>query len=230
MPVKILAVDDDAILLSTITAVLRQASYAAIVAYTAEDGVRLAQTERPDLILLDVMIPNIGGWAACQQIRRFSDAPIIFLTALGAVENVVRGLEMGADDYMVKPFEQMELLARVKAHLRRRETAVSRRQMLSFGDGRLTIDLDARLVTVNGRVVALTPREFDLLTTLADNAGRVLSSADLARKAWGLTDPDARNSVKPYVHYLRKKIETDPAAPRWILTVRGIGYRLGTGD
>ena len=226
MTAKILAVDDDVALAKTIERVLCDADYTAVITHTAEDGIALAQTGRPDLILLDVMVPSMGGWAACRQIRQFYNKPIIFLTALGDVKDIVRGLETGADDYIVKPFDQAELLARVKAHLRRRATAVPATQKFNFNNGALTVDIAAHIVTVNNKVVELTPREFDLLTALVMNVDHVVPTAKLVQQAWGLTDLDAVGNIKPYIHYLRKKIETDPASPHWILTVRGIGYRF----
>jgi DNA-binding response OmpR family regulator len=221
----ILVVDDDVALTKTIERILIDAQFVPFFAYTAEDGVRLAQEQRPDLILLDVMIPQMGGWAVCQTVRQFTQTPIIFLTALGDVDNIVKGLEMGADDYMVKPFVQAEFLARVKAHLRRTQSMPTAAKF-ALGDGALVIDTAAHIVTVNDETVDLTPREFDLLRALATRAGQVVPTAELVKEAWSLTDRDALDNIKPYIHYLRKKIEADPAAPRWILTVRGIGYRL----
>jgi DNA-binding response OmpR family regulator len=156
--------------------------------------------------------------------------PIIFLTALGDLEYVVRGLEMGADDYVAKPFRQEELLARIKAHLRRQQATNQRgEQLLVSANGRLLINTANRQLIVDKNLVELTPREFDLLVALVANAGRVVTTADLARKAWGLEDFQAQEAIKPYIHYLRKKIEEDPATPRWILAVRGVGYRF-VGD
>ncbi len=226
MSATILVIDDDAALAKTVEWALTDAGYTAVLAHTTEDGIRLARSAQPGLILLDVMVPSLGGWTACKRIRSFSEAPIIFLTALGDVENIVRGLETGADDYMVKPFDQTELLARIKAHLRRGKTAVNLTQKLVFDDGDLIVDIAAHVVTMAGSEIDLTPREFDLLAALASNAGRVVPTAELVQQAWGLTDRDALDNLKPYIHYLRKKIESDSAAPRWILTVRGIGYRF----
>jgi DNA-binding response OmpR family regulator len=127
---------------------------------------------------------------------------------------------------MVKPFKQPEILARIQAHLRRRQPASERQQKHQFGDGALSIDLSAHVVKLEGREVELTPREFELLATLVDNAGRVIPTPDLVWKAWGLKDESALDNIKPYIHYLRKKIELDPASPRWIKTVRGVGYRF----
>lgn len=215
-------------LAKTIEMVLDHACYTPIITHTAEDGVHLAQVERPDLILLDVMVPSMGGWDACKKIREFFDKPILFLTALGDVENIVHGLDVGADDYIVKPFDQAELVARVKAHLRRVQTTSSSSQVYEFGDGTLIVDVATRTVTLNDALVDLTPREFELMTVLVMNAGRTVATADLVLKAWGLSDHSAVDNIKPYIHYLRKKIESDPATPRWILTVRGIGYRFAS--
>ena len=222
----ILVVDDDIALAKTIERILNEAQFTPLLAHTAEDGVRLIQEERPDLILLDVMIPHMGGWAVCQAVRRFTQTPIIFLTALGDVENIVKGLEIGADDYMVKPFDRAEFLARIKAHLRRSQTAAPAVSRYELGDGALVVDTAAHIVTVKNETVELTPREFDLLRALAAKAGQVVPTAELVKEAWSLADQDALDNIKPYIHYLRKKIEVDPAVPRWILTVRGIGYRL----
>lgn len=223
---RILVIDDDIVLTKTIERILVDAGYAPLLAHTAEDGVRLVQDEHPDLILLDVMIPHMGGWAACQTVRQFSQTPIIFLTALGDMKDIVRGLEIGADDYMVKPFNQAEFLARIKAHLRRIHSANPPVSRFELGDGALVVDTAAHTVTVHNQAVSLTPREFDLLRVLAAQAGQVVPTAELVKKAWGFTDQDALDNIKPYIHYLRKKLEVDPATPRWIKTVRGIGYRL----
>ena len=223
---KILVIEDDMVLSRTLEAILGQATYLPKLAYTAEDGVRLALSEPFDLILLDVMIPQMGGWEVCRLLRESLDLPIIFLTAMGNVDDVVMGLELGADDYLVKPVEQAELLARIKAHLRRMEKFNPPDQVLRFGDKALVVDVGARIVWLNGIEMELTPREFDLLVALAQNAGRVVTTADLTRQAWGIQDQGAQDNAKTYVHYLRKKLEVDPANPHWIHTVRGIGYRF----
>ncbi len=222
---KILVVDDDVALTQTVAAQLLEARYQVLAANTAEDGLILAFSAEPDLILLDIMMPNMGGLALCRKIRERSEAPILFLTALGDIESVVSGLEAGGDDYMVKPYQEAELLARIKAHMRRRSSNKSA-QTLVFGNGHLIIDLASRQVTLQGREVSLTPREFDLLAMLAQNAGRVLTTSELILKAWGGTLYDPTDNIKPYIHYLRKKLEDDPAAPRWIVTARGVGYRF----
>ena len=228
MPYKILVVDDDVALTKTLIQILVSAGYIPLIAYTAEDGVDLARSKNPDLALLDVMVPTMGGWELCRQLRRFSDMPIIFLTAMGNVENVVQGLEAGADDYIVKPFEPTEVLARIMALLRRATPQNKAVEFFKFGGGDLLIDVAARQVTVCGEIKNLTKREFQLLMVLAQHAGKVVATADLARQAWLMEDQQAIENIKPYIHYLRKKIEDDPAAPRWIHTIRGVGYRLQT--
>jgi DNA-binding response OmpR family regulator len=228
MAKKILVVDDDISLTKAIVQILTSADYIPLVAYTAEDGVALAQSKKPDLALLDVMVPTMGGWEMCREIRRFSDMPIIFLTAMGNVENVVQGLEVGADDYIVKPFDPAEVLARIMALLRRTTTQTNADDFFEFANGQLMIDMPAHQVTVNGEVKELTNREFDLLLVLAKNANKVVTTADLAMQAWQFEDEHAIHNVKPYIHYLRKKLEADPADPRWIHTIRGVGYRLVT--
>lgn len=226
MPSRILVVDDDIPLTITLASLLGDAGFIVDTAHTAEDGLLLTRNLKPNLIILDIMVPVQGGLEICRQIRSFSDVPIVFLTALGDVNYVVRGLELGADDYIVKPFRSLELLARVKAHLRRAPEGDLEHPELIFGDGEIAIDRLARRVIVRGDETDLTPREYDLLVTLAESPGRVCTTGDLLRRAWGINEPEAGDNIKPYIHYLRKKIEEDPAAPRWILTVRGIGYRF----
>ncbi len=226
---SILVVDDDVPLTETLTSLLSDAGYSVLIAHTAEDGLRLALSSEPGLALLDIMVPVQGGLELCRHIRAFSDIPILFLTALGDVDHVVKGLELGADDYMVKPFRSAELLARIKAHLRRTPPQAGEAENLRFGDDEIVINLPTRRVMVNGKEIDLTPREYDLLVTLAKTPGRVCPSGDLLRRAWGMTHVKANDNIKPYIHYLRKKIEEDPAAPRWILTIRGVGYRFADG-
>ena len=224
---KILIVDDDVSLTDTIVQFLEETGYQSLIAHTAEDGLQLALSAEPDLALLDIMIPSMGGLELCQHIRSQSSMPIIFLTALGDVESVVHGLGAGADDYLVKPYKAPELLARIRAHLRRIERVHPRQSSkLTFGNGELIIDLPARRVTVRGENVEMTPREFDLLAVLARNEGRVITTNELIQTAWGAKFRDATDNIKPYIHYLRRKLEADPASPRWIVTARGVGYRF----
>lgn len=224
---RILVIDDDTALTDTIVQFLEEEGYQSLIAHTAEDGLELAISAEPDLALLDIMIPVMGGLELCQHIRAASSMPIIFLTALGDTDSVVHGLAVGADDYLVKPYKAPELLARIKAHIRRtqRVSPVTPTKY-RFSDGAFVIDLPARQLFVRGELIDLTPREFDLLSVLVRNAGRVITTNELIQTAWGAKFKDATDNIKPYIHYLRKKIESDPASPHWILTARGVGYRF----
>ncbi len=226
MLTKILVIDDDIALTKTLEQILQSEQYYPIVAHTAEDGLRLALHEKPDLILLDVMIPAMGGWEMCRRLRQKSNVPVIFLTALGTSNDVVHGLEIGADDYIIKPFEPPVILARIKAQIRRVNVNTDSPTQLSFGEGMIEIDLAGRTVSSEEKPIDLTRREFDLLATLAKNAGHVIPTAELAIQAWGPEYSTSSENIKPYIHYLRKKIEADPTSPYWIQTVRGIGYRF----
>ncbi len=226
MAQTILLVEDDPALADQVGEILGRLGFFVKTAHTAEAGYEIALEARPALILLDVMVPLMGGWELCRRLRQITRAPIIFLTALHNTENIVKGLTLGADDYITKPFQEPELIARVGAHLRRQTGILSDR--LVFGDGEIDIDLNNFTVRVDGEIVDLTPREFDLLAAMARQAGQVMRLEDLLVKAWGEAYADATENIKPYIHYLRKKIEKDPASPRWINTVRGIGYRFGS--
>jgi two-component system, OmpR family, KDP operon response regulator KdpE len=227
MPEKILIIDDEENSLQIIGLLLEKRGYEVIKAIRAEDGLRKAYRFQPDLVLLDIMMPDIDGWEVCKRLREMSDVPIIFLTARSEIKDVVRGLEMGADDYITKPFDNDELVARVKAHLRRSpRPAVS--EELVFDDGRFRINFMNREVYVRNEVKHLTPKEFSLLGVLVRNAGRVVTRTELVTQAWGEEYADAIDSLKLYVHYLRQKLETDPQAPDYILTSRGVGYRFAS--
>ncbi|GIK58070.1 MAG: response regulator transcription factor [Chloroflexi bacterium] len=228
MKQKILIVEDEIPFSMTLEALLRGAGYEPLVANTAEDGLELARLHWPALVLLDVMIPAMGGWALCQRIREFSAVPVVFLTAVGDTDSVVKGLKLGADDYLVKPVKSAELLARVWARLRRLEQAATA-STDSFGNGELVINRAAHQVWVRGREVELRPREYDMLLCLVDHADEVVTTVNLAMAVWGWADDTAVGGIKTYIHHLRRKIEADPALPRWIQTVRGVGYRFRSG-
>ena len=222
---KILVIDDEEMTVQLITILLERRGYEVVKAYRAEDGLRKAYRTHPDLILLDIMMPDMDGWEVCRRLRELSDVPIIFLTAKDDVRDVVKGLEMGADDYVVKPYDNNELIARIKAQLRRApKPAVS--EELVFDTGNFQINFISREVRVRGNQVHLTPKEFSLLSVLARNAGRVIPRQDLVTEAWGPEYADMLESLKLYVHYLRQKIEQNPQRPKYILTSRGVGYRF----
>ena len=225
MAEKILVIDDEETTVQLITILLERRGYEVIKAYRAEDGLRKAYHTHPDLVLLDIMMPEMDGWEVCRRLRELSDVPIIFLTARGEIRDVVKGLEMGADDYIVKPYDNDELVARIRAHLRR-APAPSIPEELAFDGGDFRVNFLNREVRVRGRLVHLTPKEFNLLAVLVREAGRVITRQELVTAAWGAEYADATDSLKLYIHYLRQKIEEDPEHPQYILTSRGVGYRF----
>ena len=222
---KILVIDDEETTVQLISILLERRGYEVIKAYRAEDGLRKAYRTHPDLVLLDIMMPDMDGWETCRRLRELSDVPIIFLTARGEIRDVVKGLEMGADDYIVKPYDNDELVARVRVHLRRSPTP-SISEELIFDNGNFRINFLNREVRVRNVQIHLTPKEFNLLGVLVRNAGRVITRTELVREAWGPEYGDAIDSLKLYVHYLRQKVEPDAQKPTYILTSRGVGYRF----
>jgi two-component system KDP operon response regulator KdpE len=225
MAERILVIDDEELTVQLIAMLLERRGYEVVRAYRAEEGLREAYRTHPDLILLDIMMPEMDGWEVCRRLRELSDVPIIFLTAKDDVRDVVRGLEMGADDYVVKPYDNDELVARIRAHLRRvPKPAVA--EELVFDGGNFRINFISREVKVRGQTVHLTPKEFNLLGVLARNAGRVITRTELVKEAWGPEYGDAIDSLKLYIHYLRQKVEVDPQHPNYIMTSRGVGYRF----
>jgi DNA-binding response OmpR family regulator len=230
---KVLIVEDEPTLLDTLEYNLIRQGYEV---YTTADGLtalEMARQERPDLILLDVMLPGLDGFEVCRILRQEMNAPILMLTARDEEVDKIVGLEVGADDYMTKPFSMRELLARVKALLRRvrlmrEELAVEdepvARDVLSFGD--LTIDLTRCEVSRQEEILRLKPREYDLLVFLARNQGAVLSRDLILERVWGWDYGGGSRTVDVHVRWLREKIEPDPANPIRIVTVRGIGYRF----
>ncbi len=225
MAEKILVIDDEPMTVDLISIVLERRGFEVIKAYGAEEGLRAAYRTHPDLILLDIMMPDMDGWEVCRRLRELSDVPILFLTAKDDARDRVRGLEMGADDYIIKPYDNDELVARVRAHLRRAPKPTVAEELV-FDGGNLRINFISREIWVQGKPVHLTPKEFNLLSVLARNAGRVMSRSELVGEAWGPEYGDAVESLKLYIHYLRQKIEPDPQHPTYILTSRGVGYRF----
>lgn len=223
---KILVVDDDENNVWLVSTILKHNGFEVVEAFSAEEGLRAAYQLQPDLVLLDIMMPNMDGWEVCSRLRELSEVPIIFLSAKTNIKDVVRGLEEGADDYIMKPFDNQELIARVKAHLRRKPQSKETIEELTMDNGNFGINFLKREVTVRGQMIDLTPKEYDLLATLIRNIGRVVTRSELVRQAWGPEYTDANESLKLYVHYLRRKIETDPDSPRYVLTSRGVGYRF----
>jgi len=227
MAVHILLVDDDTLLRRSLAFNLEQAGYRVSTAASAEDALALARRLPPALVLLDIGLPGMDGLDALRHFREQIGVPVIFLTARRRELDEVLGLELGADDYITKPFDLNVLLARIKAVLRRSERATTPNPTptpLVVGD--LVIDPAAHTVTVKGRPVDLPPREFDLLHALALEAGRVVSTEDLLARVWGAEYAGEPQVVYVHVRWLREKLEEDPNHPRRIVTVRGVGYRL----
>jgi DNA-binding response OmpR family regulator len=223
----ILVVDDDTLMRRSISLLLEQAGYQTSTAASAEDALEMARLDRPDLILLDVGLPGMDGLEAMRHIQRDLDLPVIFVTARRRDLDTVLGLEMGADDYITKPFNSDELLARVKAVLRRagRQGApTTDPEPLTVGD--LVINPAAHTVTINGRPVDLTAKEFAVLHTLALSAGKVISTEDVLSRVWGAEYDGEPQVVYVNIRWLREKIETDPQTPERIINVRGVGYKL----
>lgn len=228
MPDTILVVDDDLATLWLLSTLLKHSGFEVVTTHNPAESLQLAQAQTPDLVLLDVMMPDLDGWEVCRRLREFTNVPVIFLTAKDTIPDVVKGLEIGGDDYIVKPFDNHELVARIKAHLRRYKSETPPAQELTFGKGELKINLPSREVTAHGKNVDLTPTEFNLLTQLAQNAGRVLTRGELISQVWGAENRASLESLKLYIYYLRRKIERDPERPEYILTSRGVGYRFAS--
>lgn len=225
MAEKILVIDDEEPTVQLIAMLLERRGFEVIKAYRAEEGLRKAYRHQPELVLLDIMMPDMDGWDVCKRLREMSDVPIIFLTARSDVKDVVKGLEMGADDYVVKPYDNDELVARVRAHLRR-SPRPNMSEELMFNNGDFRINFMNREVWVGNELKHLTPKEFNLLAILVRNAGRVVTRTELVTQAWGEEYGDAIDSLKLYVHYLRQKLESNAQQPEYILTSRGVGYRF----
>ena len=225
---KILIVDDDHDLLEAVGLGM-QLQWQGAEVVTATDGEQALDVffdQQPDVVLLDVGLPRLDGFAVLRRVREVSDTPVLMLTARGEELDKVRGLEIGADDYVTKPFSPLELLARIKAVLRRAELPPPVRATPSFIAGDLAINFDSREVTRRGEVIPLTALEYRLLYHLVRNAGHVLSREALLARVWGDEYRDQSDYLKVYVSRLRSKLEDDPDSPRYILTERGLGYRF----
>lgn len=228
MPKKILVVDDDPALVEMIVMVLAEKGYEVIKANDGQEALKIMFNCKPDLVLLDVVMPRLNGWQTCSRIRDFSSTvPIIMLSGKRMTEDdVVRGLDYGADDYLLKPVGSKELVARVRAILRRAELPAysGKGKEITFNDGSLTVNVMERKVTVNGERIKLTPIEFRLLALLLQNAGRILTHQQLLEKVWGWEYVDDLDYVRIYISHLRRKIEPDPTLPKYIITEPGVGY------
>lgn len=223
---RVLVVDDEPRMIHFIRLNLEHDGYEVIEATSGTEALEQLRDRLPDLILLDVMMPDMDGFETLQLLREISTVPVIMLTAKGEEEDRVRGLELGADDYITKPFSPREMVSRVRAVIRRTEIpSASVREPIEVDD-RLKIDFERREIFVEGELVKLRPTEFKLLYHLVQNAGWVVPHDQLLAKVWGYEYRDETHYLRLYVNYLRQKLEADPSDPKYILTERGVGYRF----
>jgi DNA-binding response OmpR family regulator len=220
---KILLVDDEAAIVQSLRYNLERSGYNVTAAGDGRSAVALAASEEPDLVILDIMLPLLDGIEACKEIRKTSSVPIIMLTAKDQEFDKVLALELGADDYVTKPFSLGEIIARVKARLRRSEVDLEQRdESITIGD--ITIDRSRQRLVVRGATVALAPKEFRLLHVLMENRGRIVTRQMLLEKVWGYDFEGEHQTISVHIRWLREKIEIDPNNPRHIITVRSRGY------
>lgn len=227
MDATVLIVDDSIEFIEMLQHYLEKHGYKAITAVNGQDALNyLNSNQRVDAILLDIMMPGLSGWETCRRLRGITNVPILLLTALDREADIVQGLDMGADDFMIKPFHLSELKARIEAHLRRARMSGWESPYPAYSDGELYIDLPNREVRLHGNHVSLSPTEFRLLSCLVRNAGVVVPHKDLLAEVWGPDYMKDIRSLKLYVRYLRQKIETNPGKPNYVLTEWGVGYRF----
>jgi DNA-binding response OmpR family regulator len=224
---RVLVVDDEPDIRELVRALLERAGHEVIEAPDGQEALRVFYAEKPDLVLLDVSMPLLDGWGTLERIRELSDVPVVMLTARADELEKVRGLRAGADDYVTKPFGRQELVARVEGQLRR--TRAGRDEANTYDDGFISIDFAQRAVTAGGNTVALTPLEFRLLVVFVRHPNQVLSHEQLLDLVWGHARAGARDQVKLYVGYLRRKLGDDDRGESPIETVRGFGYRYRPG-
>ena len=223
---RILVVDDEQRMIDFIRMNLELEGFQVFQATNGIEALDQVRKHIPDLITLDIMMPQIDGFEVLRMLREFSNVPVIMLTAKGEEEDKVRGLELGADDYVTKPFGARELVSRVKAVLRRSQSVVEPGEAVITIDDRLSVDFNRREVIVEGERIKLRPTEYRLLYHLIENAGWTVPHEQLLAKVWGYEYRDETHYVRLYINYLREKIEEDPSNPKYILTERGIGYRF----
>jgi DNA-binding response OmpR family regulator len=225
--ITVLVIDDDPMAVQMVSEAFRLENYHVLSAPDGPQGLRRMYENHPDLIILDINMPAMDGWTVCQRIREVSNVPIVMMTAQDSPEEVIKGLDLGADDYVTKPFEITVLMARVRATLRRAaaEPAIFRKDIL-YSDDHLTINLDERRVTVQGKPVRLTPTEFNLLAYLVDSAPRIVSYRELLEQIWGFEYIDDIDYLRVYIWHLRRKLEPDSREPIYIINELGVGYRF----
>lgn len=227
---RILVIDDEPDALELIRVMLTAEGFEVSVAQDALSGLRTAYQVHPDAILLDVMMPNVDGFEVCQRLREMTDVPIIFVTAKGTMEDIVHGFTLGADDYVVKPFDSSELVSRLTASLRRANEQAEEDVELLFPAASIMLDCGRHELVIGSKTIYLTPKEFEVLRFLIRHAGKVLSTDAILSRVWGpewIGEPDL---VKQYIYKLRQKIEPDPSSPCYIHTIRGGGYYFDADD
>ncbi len=223
----VLVIDDDPVAITLVSEALRHDNYRPISASDGAQGLRTMYEQHPDLILLDINMPAMDGWTVCQRIREVSNIPIIMVTGQDAPEEITKGLDMGADDYVTKPYELSVLLARVRATLRRAAAAPTIfKKDVVYSDSHLTINLEERRVLVKGEQVRLTPTEFNLLAHLVEHAPRIIAYRELLEKVWGFEYIDDIDYLRVYIWHLRRKLEPNTKEPSYIINELGVGYRF----
>jgi two-component system KDP operon response regulator KdpE len=222
-PATVLVIDDEIQMRRLLRRIIEQEGYRVLLVETGRDGLAHVGTDRPDVVVLDLGLPDMDGMDVLKELRSRSSVPILILSVREAEETIVHALDCGADDYLTKPFRTGELLARIRALLRHR---ISGQEDQVFASEDLTVDLSARTVAVRGQPVKLTPTEYTLLALFVKNAGKVLTHSYVLREIWGPAYAEETQYLRVYVGQLRKKIERDPATPRILLTESGVGYRL----
>ncbi len=228
---SVVLIEDDRSIAAPLVRTLEGMGYTVSTAADGASGLEMALARQPDLVILDIMLPEMDGWEVCKAIRLKSVVPILMLTALSDEVDRVVGLELGADDYLTKPFSTRELIARIKALLRRVEfdaTQSTRKNLVTVGE--LKIDLDRRQVFKADQELNLRFKEFELLSLLVENAGEIVTRADIFDKVWGTEWLGDMRTLDVHIRWLREKLEDDPGQPKYIQTVRSVGYRFMTGD
>lgn len=221
-----LVIDDEAQMRELVTAIFRKEGAQVVSAGTAQEGMEQFRLQEPDLVILDIMLPGEDGRNVCRAIREVSDVPVILLTALSQGDEIVRGLDVGADDYVTKPFDTQVLLARSRAVLRRAESQSRRIDNQVFDDGYLLVDLSSRQISVDGDAVRLSATEYDLLRFLMRNTGRVCTFAEILENVWGREYRYSDEYVHVYIWHLRRKLEPDPKNPKYLISEHSVGYRF----
>lgn len=227
---KVLLIDDDVYIREVTRRVFIRADAQVEVAADGQSGLARFFEFQPDLVILDIIMPVMDGWEACRQIRRVSEIPVILLTSLSSDDEIVRGLEAGADDFVSKPFKPEVLVARARAVLRRGKPTTMGGVVHSYQDDYISVDLDNRRVTVDNKRVNLTPTEYRLLVYMIRNAGQALTFAQVLENVWGDEYKDSPNYVHVYISHLRQKLEKDPSQPRYFISEHGLGYRFVRHD